>query len=373
MDWKGGYLESLFIKSCLFDHGTIPVLAQGLKHARQTLRKLSIFWSNLQDDQIQLLVSSLLQEQHKSCPSLRLLDFGGNVCRQKGIAAVSRLLAPDTWDKHNYHSSPAKDSTALEIPQCRLERLSLREQCIEDEKFPVETTLINAIRYNRSLLHLDLSVNKLDDVDMERLGLALRDNRTLQFLDVRSNRITDQGVQVFTRSALMPHRPGHQDNYFDDSISSIVSTVLSLCTTTSTRSVTETGNENTASSGLRKLWLQDNPVGEAGAKVIRDALQANFQLEYVGFSEYFGDDVSAEMEYYMALNWGGRRLLSCNREMKMHGKMETTSSASKVIGNELLWPLVLERANNCAAMDRTTDIIYCLLRGDMTVLSRHAR
>ena len=366
LDWKGGYLESLYIKSCSFDHGTIPVLADGLKHARHTLRELTIFWSNIQDDQIELLVSSLLQQQQKSCPSLRILDFGGNVCRQLGMAAVSRLLAPQTWDKLNYVASPARDDTSWESPQCRLERLSLREQCIEDEKLPIEPTFINAIRYNRSLLHLDLSVNKLDDVDMERLGRALRDNRTLQFLDVRSNRITNQGVQVFTRYALMPDHTG-------DSLSSTVSTDNSVGAPTSMRSVTVTCQhfENITSSGLRKLWLQDNPVGEAGAKVIRDALQVNFQLEYVGFSEYFGDDISAEMEYYMALNWGGRRLLSCNKGMKMSGKMATTTS-SKVIGNELLWPLVLERANNCAAMDRTADILYCLLRGDMTVLSCHA-
>ena len=232
--------------------------------------------------------------------------------------------------------------------------------------------LSEALRNNESLLYLDLSVNKLDDKDMECLGMALKYNRKLQFLDMRSNRITDRGVSVFTSIALDPthhHQPQQKHNSAHSSRTSSAD-VQSTSSTSPEAQAFCPRNNRVANGGLRKLWLQDNPIGESGAKVIRDALKVNFHLEYVGFSEYFGDGVSSEMEYYMALNWGGRRLLSRNQNLRMSGQMcKSATVKSHMIGNELLWPLVLERANNCAAMDRTTDILFCLLRGNPTVLS----
>jgi Leucine Rich repeat len=357
-----GHLETLSIKSCLLDRDTIPILAQGLQQA-VSLKYLTLFWSNLWDDQVDDLLSALQHRQQQqrppplqrqqSCQShwttpvsscgLLQLDLTGNICRIKAIEAVSKLLVPPPDCQH-----PPNEGAKVVC----LERLCLREQCIEGEKLPIGP-LIKALQYNSSLIHLDLSVNKLEDNDLKCLGDALMANTTLQELDVRSNQITDDGVQEFASRALLP----------------VTSEYSNTQGPTYTKSHQQSGNNGML--GLRKLWLQDNPIGELAAMAIRDALAVNFQLEYVGFGEYFGT-TSDEIEYFSTLNWGGRRLLllqsssgGCSIDHGAHDQTGTSTVPSSV-----LWPLVLERANKYAAMDRVANIIYCLLRGSPTLFNR---
>jgi hypothetical protein len=351
-----GHLETLSIKSCLLDRDTIPILAQGLQQA-VSLKYLTLFWSNLWDDQVDALLSALQRQQQRSaqwqrqqsCQShlttpfsscgLLQLDLTGNICRVKGIEAVSKLLVPP----QDCHYKPREGAKV----GC-LDRLCLREQCIEVEKLPLGP-LIVALQYNSSLIHLDLSVNKLEDNDLKCLGDALIANTTLQELDVRSNQITDSGVREFARRALLTMTSEYSNKQGP------------------TWTKSQQQSRNNGMLGLRKLWLQDNPLGEPAAVAIRDALAVNFQLEYVGLGEYFGT-ISDEIEYYSTLNWGGRRLLllqSRSIDNDAHDKNAMSTAPSIV-----LWPLVLERANKYAAMDRVANIIYCLLRGGPTLFNR---
>jgi hypothetical protein len=297
-------LQSLHLRRCQLEPDCIPVLVEFLQsnNNSKTLQCFNVHWSGLEDDQLAVLSRALLYH-----PSLKEWDLAGNKCREHGMEAVSRLVMQSNT----------------------LETLCLREQCccVEDEKLDI-SSLVTALSllsgvtphppaqsscsacYN-SLVRLDLGVNKLDDDDMIQLAGALsNNNKTLKELDVRSNRITNRGVEIFAQSLV-------------------------------------------TMGGLRKLWLQDNPsIDEEGAVAMRDALKVNVHLEYVGFSQDF--TCWYELEYYTALNWGGRRLLQ---------EINTTNIA--------LWPLVLERASKYdGGTDRVANILYYLLRGGPALLYR---
>ena len=240
-------------------------------------------------EDVQLAVLSRALLYH---PSLKEWDLAGNICREHGMDAVSGLIMQSNT----------------------LETLCLREQCcVEQGKLDI-TSLVTALSATPppsccSLVRLDLSVNKLDDDDMIQLAGALSSNKTLKELDVRCNRITNRGVEIFARESLV-------------------------------------------TMGLRKLWLQGNHnIDEEGAMAMRDMLKVNVHLEYVGFSQDF--TCWYELEYYTALNWGGRRLLQEINNIDI-----------------AVWPLILERAGKYGRMDRTASILYYLLRGGPALLYR---
>jgi hypothetical protein len=160
------------------------------------------------------------------------------------------------------------------------------------------------------LAYLDIYANQLNDDDMRMLLSCNKSLEVLEVLDVRSNCITDDGVLAL------------------------------LLSTTSCQAARQ--------QQLRKVWLQDNPeIGERGARALRDALKGgNVHLEYVGFSQEF--DCARAIDYYTALNWGGRRLLQQNNHNNV---------------NVALWPTVLERSSKYEmGMDRVANILYHLLR-----------
>ena len=275
-------LESLHLRRCDLEPDCIPVLVEFLQ-TNKTLKTFKVHWSGLEDDQLAVLSRALLHH-----PSLEEWDLAGNICREHGMDAVSRLMMQSNT----------------------LDTLCSREQCVEQGKLDI-TSLVTALSAappsSCSLVRLDLGVNNLDDDDMIQLAGALSNNKTLKELDVRCNCITNRGVEIFARESLV-------------------------------------------TMGLHKLWLQGNRnIDEEGAVAMRDTLKVNVHLEYVGFSQDF--TCWYELEYYMALNWGGRRLLHEINNI-----------------NIALWPLVLERASKYDRMDRVASILYYLLRGGPALL-----
>ena len=270
-------LDSFHLRRCDLDLDCIHSLERILPSLH--LKCLNLHWCGLGDDAIAQLGRSLLNH-----PTLEEWDLAGNICRSGGMNAIRCLL----------------------MQSKTLRRLCLREQCVEDEKLDI-SSLVAALPYATSLQRLDISVNKLDDDDMEALPRSLSNNTTLLQLDIRSNHITDRGIHAFFSAS--------------------------------------------SKMSLRKVWLQDNPsITHVGALAIRDALHYNVQLEYVGLSQEY--PCSHEIDYFTSLNWGGRRLLQDTH------------------ANVALWPAVLERACKQDGMDRAANILYHLLQGGPAVLHR---
>jgi hypothetical protein len=100
---------------------------------------------------------------------------------------------------------------------------------------------------------------------------------------------------------------------------------------------------------LQRLSIAANRFGEDGANSLSQGLVTNVSLMDLPMPRGF--DASGEIDYLLALNYGGRRLLV---------KEEEEAEQSAVIVPLGLWPLVFERAQYCQPSLRASVIFYLL-------------
>jgi hypothetical protein len=221
--------------------------------------------------------------------SIQELYLGRNRCRALGIRTICNFL---------------------ESNDCRICKLSLYEQQLVDGEEGMDlSTLASALERNISLECLNLSYNKLDDEDMQFLAIALTQNATLRELTVHNTGISDRGMEEFC--SRLPDMKG------------------------------------------LKMWTlggmqQFDP--ELASHFILEGLRTNVTLESIISPAISLTPNAAEMQHYVALNQGGRRLLQ----------------ESNVTRG--LWPLVIERATRIMkyeenGLETSSTIIFTLLRG----------
>jgi hypothetical protein len=232
------------------------------------------------------LVALLMDSLPKSIEELYL---GRNRCRALGMRAICNFL---------------------ESNDCRICKLSLYEQQLVDGEEGIDlSTLTSALERNISLEYLNLSYNKVDDEDMQSLAIALTQNATLRELTVHNTGISDRGMEGFC--SRLPDMKG-----------------LKIWT-------------------LGGMQLFD---GESASHFILEGLRTNVTLESIISPSIFLTPNAAEIQHYVALNRGGRRLLQ----------------ESNVTRG--LWPLAIERATRIMkyeedGLEKSFTIIFTLLRG----------
>ena len=221
--------------------------------------------------------------------SIQQLYLGRNRCRTLGMRAICN---------------------SLESNDCRICKLSLYEQQLVDGEEGMNlSTLTSALERNVSLKYLNLSYNKVDDDDMQSLAIALTQNATLRELNVMNTGISDRGMEEFCLR--LPDMKG------------------------------------------LKIWTLDEMQHfdlEVASHFILEGLRTNVALESIVSSAIFSTSNAAEIQHYVALNRGGRRLLQ----------------ESNVTRG--LWPLVIERATRIMkyeedGLEMSSTIIFTLLRG----------
>jgi hypothetical protein len=99
--------------------------------------------------------------------------------------------------------------------------------------------------------------------------------------------------------------------------------------------------------GLQRLSIAANRFGEDGANSLSQGLVTNVSM--MDLSMPRGFDASGEIDYLLALNYGGRRLLVKEEEEQ-----------SAVIVPLGLWPLVFEHVQYCQPSLRASVIFYLL-------------
>jgi hypothetical protein len=223
-------------------------------------------------------------------PSLRELSVQGSSCRAKGIVAISGLL-------QSANTKPFK--------------LDLSKQDFKRNEMFGISFLAPALLENRSMRFLDLSSNNLTDIDVACIASALSENSALEELKLVNCSITNRGAKIIA-------------------------------------------NKLPRMTGLKGLWLHDNPFDKDGALYLLEAMRTNMHMEQLILPrgrENSLDDIQREIEYYSMLNRGGRRLLRSQNNIPLG-----------------LWPRVLGRAG-CLRWDSFSDkstpvdVIYCLLHG----------
>jgi Ran GTPase-activating protein (RanGAP) involved in mRNA processing and transport len=224
-----------------------------------------------------------------SHPSLLDLSVQGRCCRSKGIIAISSLLKSDS-----------KKLIKLDLSN---------QQELAIETFAV-SFLASALPTNTTLKFLDLSSNRLNDGDVTSLAAALEENSALEELRLVNCNVSD-------------------------------------------RSATTLANHLPFMRGLKSLWLYGNPFDMEGAKNLLEAVRGNSNLGQLliprGRRKTM-DEIQRDIEYYLILNRGGRKLLQ------------------NVGTSPGLWPRVLNRAGSVhwdyfTTKSAQADIIYILLQG----------
>jgi hypothetical protein len=219
--------------------------------------------------------------------SIQELYLGRNRCRTLGMRAICNFL---------------------ESNDCRICKLSLYEQQLVDGEEGMDvSTLTSALERNISLEYLNLSYNKLGDEDMQYLAIALTQNATLRELIVQNTGISDRGMEEFC--SRLPDMKG-----------------LKIWTL----------------GGMQQFDL------ELASHFILEGLRTNVTLESIISPAIFPTPNAAEIQHYVALNRGGRRLLQ---------------ESNVTLG---LWTLAIERATRIMkyeedGLEKSLSII--LLRG----------
>jgi len=193
-------------------------------------------------------------------------------------------------------------------------KLDLSNQLEEGHVFGV-SFLASSLPSNKNMRCLDLSSNDLSGVDVTSIASALSENSGLEELRLTNCNIDDRGARIIAE-----HLP--------------------------------------LMTGLKKIWLDQNPFGLKGAQSLLEAMHRNVHLQEMQLPRIKGrefQEIKAKMNRFLLLNKGGRKLLK---------DLNRVSSG--------LWPEVLGRVSNAdmaMAQEAQAEVIYCLLKNP-TLLAR---
>ena len=246
------------------------------------------------DDQVFCLITGLAEGRHP----LKKLILTLNSCHDKGIQAFHQWL--------------------IMHDDCQLEYLDLSHQKDEHRKMTMLEPLAEALKTNRTLQILKLSRNRLDAHDIESLLQALRVNPMLRELDLRYNMIGNQGIRRIAQT---------------------------LCDYQGLQMLSLSSNEAIGNDDLDQTLL-----------LLVDSLKRNRGIEFLDLGPTVTPISSnREIQFYISLNWAGRRLLSSEKPVPLG-----------------LWPIVLERSRkrNTDNVNFEPDILYSLLRESNILTSR---
>lgn len=144
-----------------------------------TLSTLILSQADLDDYECKLFVVAAAENA-----TLTELDLSNN---EIGKSEISPVL------KAQNGSGPESLASLLNSGECRIRTLSLRWNQV---RLSGGIALVDSLKLNASLLHLDLAYNSLGNVAAEILGSALLCNKTITTLNLENNNI--QGSGCFT-------------------------------------------------------------------------------------------------------------------------------------------------------------------------------
>jgi hypothetical protein len=274
-------LTSLSVTWSVLGEGVVGALSDAFTHSDSRLQIITLMGCDLHDDHL----AELLQGELKG---VKILNLDDNHCHAHGSLAIARLLqrSSSTLEELNLSEQSPSSTTDAE------------EEERHEQKIDI-LIISQALRCNTTLQTLDLSFNRLDDSDVLALCTALVDNDTLRNLDLRSNWISNVGIVSLSECCLIRMR------------------------------------------GIRNLQLARNPFDDTDE--LLEAVKLNVELEELGLDHHLMN--YGEIQFYITLNKGGRRLLKDSGQHVPLG----------------LWPLVLER---CHGLKRWShDVVFHLLQG----------
>lgn len=296
-------LENLRIQDHL-DCRQIESLALGLK-ANSSLSTLDLSRSRL--DSFSILANGLKLNSSLKTLKLRSLGLEDEHIDEMFDSLKGNQTLKSLDLSFNHYRDPNKINKFLATNK------SISEICLgyqnlwQTPKVNI-AELVSALSKESTIVTLSLCRNKLTDQDAVLLASAIIENSKLESLDVRENNFSDEGAIALANAAAK-------------------------------------------GQSLRKINVMKNPFEQRGLLAFLTAARENMNLVYVELGADKAGPQSTHIQYFTALNRGGRRLLHENPPLS-------------------LWPLVLERVNEIdwdkeAATPHLTgeDVMYFLLQG----------
>jgi Ran GTPase-activating protein (RanGAP) involved in mRNA processing and transport len=238
-------------------------------------------------------VEALAQGGFQKNRSLESLDLSYCRLRDDDLKVIMKTLPPTIQVLDlalNYCRSDGMAAIVAILLQedHGLESLNLTNQHPGEFGGTLDLSLLGlAVMSNHVLRHLDVSFNLLTTNDLSNLVAALSKNTTLESINLMSNQLDDHTMLLI-------------------------------------------GNYLPRMRGLQKLTITANRFGEDGANALLQGLMTNVYLAELSMPRGF--DASDGIDYYLALNRGGRRLL-----------LEKKRESIVPLG---LWSLIFERVNS---------------------------
>uniref|UniRef100_A0A672KD30 Uncharacterized protein n=1 Tax=Sinocyclocheilus grahami TaxID=75366 RepID=A0A672KD30_SINGR len=277
-------LEKLRLRDCGVTDEGCAALSSALRSNPSQLRELSLSGNKVGDAGVKL-ISDALKDPRCELEILWLRDCGVTA---KGCAALASALRSNSNLRELHLSLNSLGdrgltliSDGLKDPLCKLEILTLWDCGVTDEGC---AALSSALRSNPSQLReLSLSGNNVGDAGVKLLSDALKDpSCKLEILWLRDCGVTAEGCTALS-SALRSNSsqlrelnlPGNKVGdagvklISDDPRCELEKLRLSYCGVTDEGCAALRSNP----SQLRELDLTENKVGDAGVKLISDALK----------------------------------------------------------------------------------------------------
>lgn len=284
-------LKSFHMKRNTLYETNSKALFRSLRSNTQ-LKEMVLNFCRFDDKGVDVLSDSL---QHNR--TIQTLDLGACYLPDKFVAKVIHSLVGHpaltslvlTLNSCHEEGTEALASL-LSSADCQLVHLNMSHQKAGSNK-PCMATLARALERNTSLRSLKLSRNSLVGHDLSCLLQSLQQNTTLEHLDLANNSLDDASLIALAQA--LPHMHGLKSLH-----------ILNNCV------------------------INETAVGNA----ILSGMTCNYTLVDLAIKSSLSR--YQEIQYFAALNWGGRRALSAS-----------------VVGGETLpsiplglWPRVLERA-----------------------------
>ncbi|CAJ1961863.1 unnamed protein product [Cylindrotheca closterium] len=319
------------------------------------------------DAVISMLGTSLLNNTDGYATVDSLTVISGTIASAQAYGMKEGLSSPlcplqyIRLTKCSFENIEAVRNVAIGLKNCKaLKEVSLCQCHLEDTEI---ATIVTELKDHPSLQHLDLSVNYCLSEGMKAVGALLASSTHLKYLDISCQDVWDDRDYFIHLCDGLEHEDcmlevldTHSNFLADDQMKWLVKALEKNTTLQRLllfdNSISDQGMMCLSDSlpvlprSLRILDISNNSYSMQGVKSLEKGMARNTSIWKLKLN-----DSTMLLEYYLALNSGGRCL-----------KLTNTVGLS-------LWPHILERTNRCLSYEQLCsrigpqDVIFDLLHG----------
>mmetsp|Transcript_23837 Transcript_23837/g.33332 ORF Transcript_23837/g.33332 Transcript_23837/m.33332 type:complete len:369 (-) Transcript_23837:1535-2641(-) len=244
------------------------------------------------DEKIEMMTKKLL----KTNSPVKMLQLTSNRIGNRSAKAIAKVIQQNKICMEEIDVGVNKLGDVgvrfigLALPfNCRLQKLHLADNSVSDAGMKL---LAEGLSDNSSVIYLDLSNNIISNAGAKAIGKLFVNNCTLKTVNMEWNHCGDSGGKYLCEGL-------KKNNFLEE---------LNLnCNHIGDKGATYFGEALEKNSGLRRLYLWKNSFSDTGEKAILKGLKKNFYMKELWTNS--ACDYLQEITFYLALNKHGYRHL----------------------------------------------------------------